>query len=261
MKTNVKNKEYEMNTEIDTLTTENYSPLAIAVLNYVSCGKTTISRQLLSPRLGEARIVPIESINADTEQDDALNASSFREAMVIVDNLIANNKSVIVDIGASNVEACLTKMKKEKAFEDFDYFVLPCTPDKRTITNTSSAIVDLISKFNVDASKIKVIFNRVPADSQIPIEVMFAPIFKIGVANNIEISSFAVVHDTEVFDLAGTRKLKTVSESKVDYRDLQRKATTQEQRAAISTERVLFKMSGDMVDEMDSVFDVLFVGQ
>jgi hypothetical protein len=234
--------------------------LAIAVLNYVSCGKTTVARQLLSPRLGNAKIVPIESINKDAGQDDAVDASNFRSAMVTVDNLIANDKNVIVDIGASNVEICLSKMKQEKAFSDFDFFVLPATPDKRTIANTVSAIHDLVTKFGVDASKIRVVFNRVPMDSAIPIKDMFAPIYNICADKKIMLSDIAVIHDSEVFDMIGLGSLAEVAASNYDYRALQRQATTDAQRIAVSTKRVLFKMSGDTLFELDGVFDALFSG-
>lgn len=252
MNAKVKNKEAETN--------EVAPALAIAVLNYVSCGKTTVARQLLSPRMGDAKIVAIESINKDEGQMDAVDASNFRSAMVTVDNLIANDKNVIVDIGASNVEACLTKMKQERAFADFDFFVLPCTPDKRTIANTVSAIHDLVTKFGVDAAKIRVVFNRVPMDSTIPVREMFAPIFNIGKDKNIPLSEIAVIHDSEVFDMIGLGSLSEVANSNYDYRALQRQATTDAQRIAVSTKRVLFKMSGDTLFELDGVFDSLFAG-
>lgn len=231
---------------------------AIAVLNYVSCGKTTVARHLLSPRLGNARIVPIETINKDAAQNDAVDASNFRSAMVIVDNLIANDKNVIVDIGVSNVEMCLTKMKQEKAFSDFDYFVFPATPDKRTIANTVSAINDLVVKFGVPASKIRVVFNRVPMDSSVGIKDMYAPIFSICAEHKIPLSPLAVIYESEVFDMLGHGSLIEVAESNHDYRALQRQAKNDAERIAVATKRVLFKMSGDAVLELDSAFGALF---
>lgn len=48
--------------------------LSIVIINYVSVGKTAMARQLLQPRLNNAPIIPIESINKDERQDNALKS-------------------------------------------------------------------------------------------------------------------------------------------------------------------------------------------
>ena len=232
--------------------------LSVAVLNYVSCGKTTIARQLLSPRLGNAEIIPIETINKDAGQGEAIDAGNFRAAMVKVDTLMANNKSVVVDIGASNIEACLIKMKAEKAFSDFDYFVIPITPDKRTMTNSVNVICDLIKKFGVPPSKIRIVFNRVKSELKMPISEMYASIFKLAAVSGFPVSELAVIYESEVFDLLGLDDLIAVSKTNLDWRELQRNAKNDAERIKVSTNRVLWKMSGDTVFELDTVFAALF---
>ena len=94
--------------------------MKVAVINFSgNVGKTTVARQLLAPRIAGAKVIAIESINADDGQTRALRGRQFgelQEYLHTVDN-------VVVDIGASNVEDLLALMRRYRgSHEDFDYF-------------------------------------------------------------------------------------------------------------------------------------------
>ena len=62
-------------------------------------GKTMLARHLIAPRINGV-VIPIESINADEQERDAIKGHQYgklQDAMWAVD-------AAVVDVGASNVE-------------------------------------------------------------------------------------------------------------------------------------------------------------
>ena len=48
------------------------------VMNFSgNVGKSTVARHLLSPRMNNARIIPVESINSDGTQDEAMRGKEY----------------------------------------------------------------------------------------------------------------------------------------------------------------------------------------
>lgn len=232
-------------------------PLSIVVINYVSSGKTTIARQLLKPHLDDAPIIPIETINKDEGQENALKADDFRKAMQAVDICQSEERSIIIDVGVSNVERFLTRMRIEMAFDDFDYFLVPVTPDKKTMNNTIALVNDLAQEYKVPAKKILVIFNKLPEDGSTTEE--FAPIFKYHEdMKTFTLRPEAVIHASDAFDMVGTGSLIEVSRDGSDLRAAMRDANTDAEKIKISNYRALRKMSIKAVAELNAVFKALF---
>src|SRR5262245_26913318 len=102
--------------------------MKIAVINFSgNVGKTTVARHLLAPRVGGsgARVIAVESINADAKEDAALRGRQFK----LVQQEMSMEESVVVDVGASNVEDFVALMATyEGSHEDFDLFVVPVIP-------------------------------------------------------------------------------------------------------------------------------------
>ena len=86
--------------------------MKIAVINFSgNVGKTTIARHLLLPRMPDARVVSIESINAGQDrdhQDHVIRGRQFAELQEFLQVV----EHVVVDIGASNVEELLALMRR-----------------------------------------------------------------------------------------------------------------------------------------------------
>ena len=138
--------------------------MKVAVINFSgNVGKTTVARHLLAPRMGDAKVIAIESINADDGQTHALRGSQFaelQEYLQTVDN-------VVVDIGASNVEDLLALMHRYRgSHEDFDYFVIPTVPALKQQQDTIATLAEL-DRLGVPAFKLKLIFNQVEDDASV----------------------------------------------------------------------------------------------
>nr|WP_235661112.1 hypothetical protein [Candidatus Hamiltonella defensa] len=79
--------------------------MKVAVLNYTgTVGKTTIAAHLLSPRMNNAPIFAIESINETAEglgvDVEKMKGNKFRDLF----KKIMLEDNAIIDIGASNIE-------------------------------------------------------------------------------------------------------------------------------------------------------------
>nr|WP_014343781.1 hypothetical protein [Aliivibrio fischeri]AEY78179.1 hypothetical protein [Aliivibrio fischeri] len=80
--------------------------MKIAVINFSgNVGKSVISQHLLQPRMNDAKIIAVESINSDGTNNETIKGKEFADIM----ESISEMDDVIVDIGASNVEDFMKK--------------------------------------------------------------------------------------------------------------------------------------------------------
>ncbi|WP_223953287.1 StbB family protein, partial [Aeromonas caviae] len=160
--------------------------MKVAVLNYTgTVGKTTIAAHLLSPRMGDAPIFAVETINetaaglgVDVEQ---IRGQKFRELFTKLLKL----DDAIIDVGASNVEAFLDGVvKMDGSHLEIDYFIVPVTPGTKEQKETIS-LVGTLANMGIDAEKIRIVFNRVEGDvsEEFPYVVAYAKKEKSCIAN------------------------------------------------------------------------------
>lgn len=130
----------------------------IVINNSGNVGKTTICQNLLLPRLPNSEVIRVETLNDDGESTgEKLGADQFDE---IFESILSSD-DVIVDVGASNVEMFTHKLKNEfvGSHSFIDYFIIPVTPEEKQQRDTIATILMLLN-MDVDADKIKVVFNR-----------------------------------------------------------------------------------------------------
>lgn len=139
--------------------------MKVAILNWTgTVGKTTIAAHLLSPRMNDATIFAIESINETAEglgiEVEKMNGEKFRQLF----KKIMLEDDAIVDIGASNIEDFMNNMVKfDDSHEEFDSFIIPVTPGTKEQKETIQ-MLDTLAGIGIPADKIKVVFNRVESD-------------------------------------------------------------------------------------------------
>lgn len=112
-------------------------------------GKSTVSRQLLAPRLENANVIAVESINSDGTESEAIKGKQFgelTEALAVLDN-------ASYWYWASNVEDFIKRMTQyHGSHEDFDLFVVPTIPNAKQQRDTVSTI-EALSEIGVPAKK------------------------------------------------------------------------------------------------------------
>jgi hypothetical protein len=131
------------------------------VINYSgNVGKTTVSRHLLSPRINNAQVFTVESINSDGTEDQIVRGKHFAEML----ETLANLDDAVIDVGASNVEDFVGLMAKYRgSHEDFDYFIVPTVAKDKQQSDTIS-VIEALAELGVPAKKMRVVFNMVEYD-------------------------------------------------------------------------------------------------
>jgi len=231
--------------------------MKIAVINFSgNVGKSTVARHLLAPRMSNATVIPVESINSDGTQDEAIKGKQFgelQEALMLMDD-------AVVDIGASNVEDFINLMKQYKgSHEDFDYFVIPTVPKNKQMRDTISTI-DALADIGVPAKKIRLVFNMVEIDESQ--ERAFAGLFEYhAAAKNFTLRPEAVIHVNDIYGKlkgADQQSIKSILDDPTDYKEKIKTAKDAEEKLHFAQMVGIKRLAAGVVEELDAVFKTLF---
>jgi len=238
----------------------------VAVVSYTGkSGKSTVSNNLLYPRLKNAKIFRIETINESGFSGAGDNEQKLKgrdiEKLLIE---LVKTQSAIVDVGTSNVESFVLGLTQQpESHRIFDYFIVPIEANAAKVNEFKEAVktITMLNKLGVEPDRIKVIFNKLAADNEIEDEMV--RIFNFHKENPIfTLNRHAVIHDTQAF--------KSLADSKKSYSDALLDKTDyweiiKETHISDEQERVKFiKMARTqgliygLNKELDSVFEALF---
>lgn len=194
--------------------------MKVAIMNFSgNVGKTTVAAHLLKPRMGDAPIYSIESINLGADADGLeVEKMKGKKFGALVDELIKLDDAII-DVGASNVEDFLKFMQQYAgSHEEFDYFVIPVVKEKKVQSDTVNTIRAL-QKIGISKAKIRMVFNKVETDESVTDE--FAALFGLAESEkSFMIRPEAVIYSNEVFDRlkAVGKSLGDITDDETDYR-------------------------------------------
>lgn len=229
--------------------------MKIAVINFSgNVGKSTVARHLLAPRIPDAQVLAVETINSDGTDDEAVKGKEFgelQEAMQLLD-------AAVVDIGASNVEAVMAVMRRfRKSHEDFDYYVVPTVPEKKQQRDTISTI-NALAELGVPAKKIRLVFNMVESDDD-PARV-FAGLFDYHSAEKrFTLRPDAVLHVNDIYTRlnGASADLRAILDDPTDYKAKIKEATTQDEKLRYAQLLSVQRLAAGVIEEHDAVFKTL----
>jgi len=196
--------------------------MKIAILNMMgTVGKTTIAAHLLAPRMNNAPVFAIETLNEAADglvgiEVERIAGNKFQK---LIEKLILLDDAII-DVGASNVEGFLDGMiKHEDARLEFDCFIIPLTDGAKEQKETMS-MVTVLSEFGIPADKIKLVFNKVKADvtEEFGLIMNYVKQHKNCIAN-----PKAVIFENELFNMLSKKKM-TIPEALADPTDYKAEA-------------------------------------
>jgi len=230
--------------------------MRVAVLSFSgNVGKSTVARHLLSPRMNDATVIPVETINSDgSEGDEALKAKQFGE----LQETYAIMPNAVIDVGASNVEEFMVRMCQYKgSHRDFDFFVIPTVPKNKQLRDTIST-VDALAEIGVPPQKIRLLFNMVEADDE-P-EQVFAGLFAYQSAmKKCVINRQAILHVNELYSrLTGAEQnINAIVTDPTDW--MERITQTEDANEKIQFMRCLSRqrLAEGVLDELDAAFKAL----
>ena len=234
--------------------------MKVAVLNFSgNVGKTTVAGHLLKPRMGNAPIFSIESINSGADADGLdVEKMKGKKFGVLVDELMRLD-AAIIDVGASNVEDFLKLMQHyDGSHEEFDFFVIPVVKEIKAqvdIVNTIRAL----QKIGVEKKKIRMVFNKLDVDESVTDE--FAALFGLAESEkSFIVRPEAVIYSNEVFErlkLVG-KSLGDITADKTDYRALLRQAKDDDAKERCVRMVALKRLAVTANKNLDDVFKILF---
>lgn len=234
--------------------------MKVAVMNFSgNVGKTTVAGHLLKPRMGEAQIFSIETINSGADADgldvEKMKGKKFGE---LVDDLM-QRESAIIDIGASNVEDFLKLMQQyDGSHEEFDYFIVPVVKEKKVQADTVNTIRAL-QKLGIDKNRIRMVFNKVEIDDSVTED--FAALFGLAESEkSFVVKPEAVIYSNEVFERLKTvgKSLGDITADQTDYR-AKLKTTKNEDEKELCVQMVALKRLATTANKnLDDVYKALF---
>lgn len=229
--------------------------MKIAVINFSgNVGKSTIARHLLVPRLRNAQLIAIESINSDGSQDEAIRGKQFgqlQEAMALMED-------AVIDVGASNVEDFINLMKQYKgSHEDFDFFVVPTVSRAKQQRDTISTI-EALADIGIPAKKIRLVFNMVEMDEQV--EQVFSGLFDYhSSAKRFALTPAAVVHINDIYGkLNGAQQsISDVLADPTDFKEKIKSAKEDEEKLHFAQRLSVKRLAVGVTNELEAVYKTL----
>ncbi len=234
--------------------------MKVVVMNFSgNVGKSTLAAHMLAPRMKEARIFAVESLNVDASDEgvDVERVRGKRFAELLDEVILAD--TAIVDVGASNAEDFMRGLRAlAGSHEEFDYFVIPVVASTKQIVDTINTISSL-SALGVERERIRVLFNRV--DDGDTVQEEFSALF--AVANEGQeflLRPEATVYANEVFGrLKGAGiSLANICSDNTPWRERIRTAQTENERNHAMDMLKLKRMSGSASANLDAAFRALF---
>jgi hypothetical protein len=229
--------------------------MKLAVINFSgNVGKSTVARHLLKPRIPGAELIAIESINADSGDDQALRGRQFGE----LQEYLQLAEDVIVDIGASNVEDLLSAMKRFRgSHADYDFFIVPTVPALKQQQDTIATLVEL-SRLGTPPDKIRVLFNMVEdADD---VKRAFDAVLSFLAANPIaEVTTSCQIGANEIFGRVRRTgvELSALVADETDYKAAIAAASGQADKLALAQRLASRRLALGVVPELDACFAAL----
>ena len=229
--------------------------MKVAVINFSgNVGKSTVARHLLAPRLNNAEVIPIESINSDGTDETAIRGKQFGELQEYLQTL----DDAVIDIGASNVEDFVKLMKQYKgSHEDFDFFVVPTVPATKQQRDTIST-VEALANLGVPAKKIRLLFNMV--DLEESPERIFSGLFEYQrESKSFTLKPEAVIHVNDIYGkLKGSKTgIREILADETDYKERIKTAKDADEKLHFAQMLSIKRLAAGVSEELDAVFKAL----
>jgi hypothetical protein len=231
----------------------------IAVINFSgNVGKSTIARHLLAPRIRDAKVIAIESINADDgaqETDEKLRGRQFSE----LQSRLLSGDNVVVDVGASNVESFVALMSEfDGSHDDFDLFVVPVVSAEKQQRDTVATLLNL-ADMGISPERIVVIFNQVDRVLGFQ-ENQFGSIFGFyDRYRSFRLDRDAVLYQSDVYKYAADagRSMHDVLTDPTDYKSAIAKTPAGTEKNRLVALLGLRRLASRVNAELDAVFEAI----
>ncbi len=229
--------------------------MKIAVINVSgNVGKTMIAHHLLAPRIPEAKVIAVESINAAEGQHDLIQGRQFGQLQEYLQSV----HNVVVEIGASNVEELLSQMQRYRgSHEDFDYFIVPTVPTKKQQQDTIVTLMEL-RRLGISPEHIRLVFNL--AESRDDLQDAFKAV--LAYLNRhplLSVSTNCRIGFNEIYGRvsAGEIDLATLAADTTNFKALIAAAPDPDNKVSLARQLANRRLASGVVPDLDACFAAL----
>lgn len=224
--------------------------MKIAVMNLSgNVGKSTVAKHMLLPRVAGAAYVTVETINADEGGGEKYRGKEFGTLV----NELMMVENAIVDVGASNIEELLYRMKQyDGSHEDFDLFVIPTTREAKQGRDTVNTIISLLT-LGVPGEKIRVVFNRVEAGEDL--QRTFATIFEFS-EGGFRAREDVFVQESELYPMLGRGNvsIEDLLDDATDWKAKLKEAKSAEEKAECAQRISMRRLAASAQRNLETAF-------
>lgn len=158
-------------------------------------GKSEISRHLLAPRVQNAQLISVESLNTNGSGEE-MDASRFDEIM----ELVLLSDAAVVDVGSADFREFMIRMVQlHGSHETIDFFVLPVIAAHKQQIETVKTI-KLLRAMGVERERIRIVFNMTEPGEEVA--RTFAVVF--SEEGNATLNPRCKIEQSPFFDLFKT---------------------------------------------------------
>jgi len=232
--------------------------MKIAIINFSgNVGKSTIAAHLLSPRIEDAQVFSIESINSGVASNGiAVEKLRGKKFGTLIDKIMILD-SAIIDVGASNAEEFMMQMQQyDGSHEEFDLFIVPAIKERKVLVDTINT-VNALKVVGVSNNKIKLLFNKLELHERAKDE--FAPLFGLATTGSCYADEKGSIYYNEVYEKIKSieKSLGDISIDNTDWRQKLREATTEEEKEEAIRMIAIKRLAVTANQNLDSVFSWL----
>jgi len=232
------------------------TPKKIAAINFSgNVGKSMLCKHVILPRLAGASLLNIESLNDGIAGGERIRGEHFDQ----IQDRVLDDGTIVLDIGASNVEAFIEAMAEyDGSHEDIDVFIVPTVPETKQQIDTI-ATIKALAAMGIPADKIRVVFNRAPKRQTV--REAFPAIFGYHIQSNgaFRLDEAAAIPESEVFDLLKllSNSLVDMATDPTDYKAELANAAGEHEALFIKSKIKAQRLARPMGATLDRVFDFI----
>lgn len=237
--------------------------MKVVAINYSgNVGKSTVCNTLLSPRMNDAKVFRIESIN-DSGMSGAIEERKLRGSQFSkLQDEILRLDDAIVDVGASNIEEFMVLMNQyDESHIDFDYFIVPVLASNKAVKEAQDTIKTILAlkELGVEKERILVLFNRLDPKADFDDECSIILNFHKK-DNSFILNRDAVIENNELWvRLAQINKsFEEILTDPTDYRIAMKMEVNEDKRTRLVQLIAAQRAARGIKKNMDAVFNSMF---
>jgi hypothetical protein len=226
---------------------------AITMNNSGNVGKSMVCDTFLKPRIKDAVVIKVETLNSDGTEDETISAKDIKQVFERIDSADV----AIVDVGSSNMQSFMENLQKMgNAHEDFDLFIVPTITTHKQQIDTIATVESLLD-LGVEKEKI---FNFY--DQEFAVEQLYPAIFDSTLVKTLGLNNrknIITISENPVFDIIGEmgKSFTNIATDNRDFKALIRAEKDKGARAVLSHQRSAHRLANGFIKELDMAFKKL----